>query len=85
MSTTKASSDNVSLFLFVSPSAEQSLMIKNVWQNFNVFLNNLIHSFNLLSTSHTIKTFLSSKIYFLERYVSLLSKIVRHIMTMNSK
>ena len=34
--------------------------------------------------SHTIKTFLSSKIHFLERYV-LLSKIVGHKITMNSK
>ena len=46
--------------------------------------NNFVHSFNLPSRSHTIKTFLSSKIHFLERYV-LLSKIVGHKITMNSK
>ena len=34
--------------------------------------------------SHTIKMFLSPKIHFLERYV-LLSKIVGHKITMNSK
>ena len=34
--------------------------------------------------SHTIKTFLSSRIHFLERYV-LFSKIVGHKITMNSK
>ena len=49
-----------------------------------MFLNNLIHSFNFPSMSHTIKTFLSSRIHFLERYV-LLSKIVGHKITMNSK
>ena len=49
-----------------------------------MLLNNLIHLFNLPLTSHTIKTFLSSKIHFLGRYV-LSSKIVGHKITMNSK
>ena len=49
-----------------------------------MFLNNLIHSFNFPSMSHIIKTFLSSKIHFLERYV-LLSEIVGHKIIMNSK
>ena len=80
----KASSDRASRFLFISPSAEQSSITNNVWWPFNVFLNNLIHSFNFPSTSHTMKTFLSSRIHFLERYV-LLSKIVGHKITMNSK
>ena len=80
----KASSDRASRFLFISPSAEQSSIINNVWWPFNALLNNLIHSFNFPSTKHTIKTFLSSKIHFLERYV-LLSKIVGHKITMNSK
>ena len=80
----KASSDRASHFIFISPSAEQSSMINNVWWPFNMLLYNLIHLFNFPSTSHTIKTFLSSKIYFLERYV-LLSEIVGHKITMNSK
>ena len=80
----KDSSDRASRFLFISPSAEQSLMINNVWWPFNVPLNNLIHSFILPSRLHTIKTFLSSKIHFLERYV-LLSEIVWHKITMDSK
>ena len=74
----KASSDRASRFLFISPSAEQSSIMNNE------FLNNFIHSFNLPSMSHTTKTLLSSKIHFLERYV-LLSKIVGHRITMNSK
>ena len=57
----KASSDKVSRFLFISPSAEHSSIINNAWLPFYVFLNNLIHSFNFRSTSHTIKTFLSSR------------------------
>ena len=80
----KASSDRASRFLFISPSAEQSSIINNVWWPFNMSLNNLIHSFNFPSTSHTIKTFLSSRIHFLERYV-LLSEIVGHKIMMNSK
>ena len=80
----KASSDRASRFLFISPSAQQSSMINNVWWPFNMVLNNLIHSFNFPSMSHTMKTFLSSTIHFLERYV-LLSKIVRHKIAMNSK
>ena len=67
----KANSDNASPFLSISPTAEQSSVINNFWQNFIVFLNNLIHSFNFPSTSHTRKIFLSSKIYFLARYVLL--------------
>ena len=84
MSTAKASSDKGSRFLFITPSAEESSMTSNVWRKFNVCLNNLIQSFNFPSTSHTMKTLISSKIDFLERYVLLLSKIVGH-MTMNSK
>ena len=80
----KASSDKASRFLFISPSAEQSSIVNNVWWPFKVLLNNLIHPFNFPSTSHTIKTFLSSRIHFLERYV-LLSKILGHKITMNSK
>ena len=80
----KANSDRASRFLFISPSAEQSSIMNSVWWPFKAFLNNFIHSFNLPSRSHTIKTFLSSKIHFLERYV-LLSKIVGHKITMNSK
>ena len=80
----KANSDRASRFLFISLSAEQSSIMNSVWWPFNAFLNNFIHSFNLPSMSHTIKTFLSSKIHFLERYV-LLSKIVGHRITMNSK
>ena len=80
----RASSDKASRFLFISTSAEQSLIMNNVWWPFQVFLNNLIHSFNFPSTSHTMKTFLSSRIHFLERYV-LLSKIVGHKIMMNSK
>ena len=72
------------VFLFISPSAEQSSIMSNVWCPFNVFLDNLIHSFHFPSTSHTIKMFLSSRIHFPERYV-LLSKIVEHESTMNSK
>ena len=79
-----ASSDRASRFLLISPSAEQSSIMNNVRWPFNVFLNNLTNSFNFPSTSHTIKTFLSSRIHFLERYV-LLSKIVGHKITMNSK
>ena len=80
----KANSDRASRFLFISPSAEQSSIMNSVWWPSKAFLNNLIHSFNLPLMSHTIKTFLSSKIHFLERYV-LLSKIVGHKITLNSK
>ena len=80
----KASSDKASRFLFISLYAEQSSIINIVWWPVNVFLNNLIHSFNFPSKSHTIKTFLSSRIHFLERYV-FLSNIVRHKIKMNSK
>ena len=80
----KASSDKASCFLFISPSAEQSLIMNNVWWPFNMFLNNLIHLFNFPSMSHTVKRFLSLRIHFLERYV-LLSKIVGHKIMMNSK
>ena len=45
----KASSDKASRFLFISSSAEQSSIMNNVWWPFNVFLNNLIHSFNFPS------------------------------------
>ena len=80
----KASSDKASRFLFISPSAEQSSIMNIVWWPFDVFLNNLIHSFNFPSTSHTMKMFLSWRIHVLERYV-LLSKIVGHKIMMNSK
>ena len=79
-----ASSDKASRFLFISPSAEQSSIMNNVWFPFNALLNSLIHSFNFPSDGSAIKTFLSSKIHFLERYV-LLSEIVGHKITMNSK
>ena len=49
-----------------------------------MFLKNLIQSFNFPSTSHTIKTFLSLRIHFLDKYL-LLSEIVGHKITMNSK
>ena len=80
----KARSQKASRFLFISPSPEQSSIMNNVWWPFNMFLNYLIHSFNFPSMSHTVKTFLSSRIHFLERYV-LLSKSVRHKIMMNSK
>ena len=64
MMTAKANSDRASCFLFISPSAEQSSIMNSVWWPFKVFLNNFIHSFNLPSRSHTIKTFFSSKINF---------------------
>ena len=41
----KESSDRASRFVFISSSAEQSSIMNNVWWPFNVFLNNLIHSF----------------------------------------
>ena len=80
----KANSDKAFHILFIWSLALQSSIMNNVWWLFNVFLNNLIHSFNFPSTSHTMKTFLSSRIHFLERYV-LLSKIVGHKIMMNSK
>ena len=80
----KASSDKASHFLFILPSAEQSSIMNNVWWPFNMFLNDLIHSFSFPSISHTMKTFFSSRIHFLERYV-LLSKIVGHKIMINSK
>ena len=80
----KASSDKASGFLCISPSAEPSSIMNNVWWPFNVFLNILIHSFNFPSTSQITKTFLSWRIHFLDRYV-LLSKIVGHKIMMHSK
>ena len=70
--------------LFISPSAEQSSIMNNVWYPFNALLNSLIHSFNFPSDGSAIKTFLSLKIHFLERYV-LLSEIVGHKIMMNSE